>query len=434
MIQAGGIRGGELASPGCRRGSSAPGSPSSGRSRASLCQRLQRRQQAARRCRRSATSASRFSIRRRGSAVLRSPGIAAWNASLIEASSLCSLRLSMLSSAALPATCRPTSAASRIAATRQAGQPTAREVVGAYVPCSRLIGEPCGQLLCEQRERTAGQQLDLDAVEALAQRFDARRMLMPLGRPGVQDQAATRRRRSPRSRLRDLQRLIQRVGRQGDRRAPGGRTTTTSSSRSATDWPGFMRQQVAVRIHRLRLDAAGFQQRQPFIHQRACDHRDGRAAWSPAPVCRSRSAGRRCPRPAVPRGRRARPGRASCRPSSAPPAPPAAHRCRGRGRRCAGRRCAGRPATAGRSAAGPTALPRGSTTSQVAGCSGVRGSLSRSQSAMGVARHAHSVRCEAALDGAHVAGPLLIKKTVQVEFRSANSDVAGQAEVAGGLA
>src|SRR5579862_2819067 len=81
----------------------------------------------------------------------------------------------------------------------------------------------------------------------------------------------------------------------------------------------------------------------------------------------------------------------------------------------------------------PTALPRGSTTSQVAGCAGVRGSLSRSQSAMRIARHAPSVRCEAALDGAHITGPLLIKQTVQVEFRTSNSDVAGEPEVAGDL-
>src|SRR6185437_16176286 len=81
----------------------------------------------------------------------------------------------------------------------------------------------------------------------------------------------------------------------------------------------------------------------------------------------------------------------------------------------------------------PTALPRGSTTSQVAGCAALRGSLSRSQSAIGVARHARSVRSEAALNGAHVTGLLLVEKTVQVEFGTSNSDVAGEPEVAGGL-
>src|SRR6195256_4331634 len=79
---------------------------------------------------------------------------------------------------------------------------------------------------------------------------------------------------------------------------------------------------------------------------------------------------------------------------------------------------------------GPDGLPRGSTVSQVAGYSGVRGNLIRSQSAMCEHLHAASIGRETALDGVNeVAGIFHVKKTVQVEFRTANSNQAGQAEV-----
>src|SRR5690242_19472802 len=82
---------------------------------------------------------------------------------------------------------------------------------------------------------------------------------------------------------------------------------------------------------------------------------------------------------------------------------------------------------------GPVAAPRGSTTSQVAAWSGVRGSLSRSQSAMLVIPGHRSIRGVAAQDGATVAGRVLHEETVQVEFGAANGDEAGQLEVGGGL-
>src|ERR1700730_3754365 len=84
---------------------------------------------------------------------------------------------------------------------------------------------------------------------------------------------------------------------------------------------------------------------------------------------------------------------------------------------------------------GPDGLPRGSTVSQVADCSGERGNLISSQSAMCGCLHRCSVGREAALDRVNkIASGVHEQKTVQVEFRGANSDQAGQAEVIGGLA
>src|ERR1700730_9004340 len=66
---------------------------------------------------------------------------------------------------------------------------------------------------------------------------------------------------------------------------------------------------------------------------------------------------------------------------------------------------------------GPDGLPRGSTVSQVAACSGVRGSLIRSQSAMCEHLHGASIGRETALNRVdEVALGVHIEKTVQVEF------------------
>src|SRR5580658_2505407 len=79
---------------------------------------------------------------------------------------------------------------------------------------------------------------------------------------------------------------------------------------------------------------------------------------------------------------------------------------------------------------GPVATPRGSTTSQEAGWSGTRASLSRSQSAMsGFPDQPRSVRSITAQERAHVARLVLVQESVQVEFCSPDCNEAGEPEV-----
>ena len=78
--------------------------------------------------------------------------------------------------------------------------------------------------------------------------------------------------------LRDLERLARAHPPAASPGAPPGeRTNTASSSSSATACPGFSRQQVAVGVHRIRLDAGGAQRREPLVQQRARHHRHRRA-------------------------------------------------------------------------------------------------------------------------------------------------------------
>src|SRR5580658_3518477 len=80
---------------------------------------------------------------------------------------------------------------------------------------------------------------------------------------------------------------------------------------------------------------------------------------------------------------------------------------------------------------GPVATPRGSTTSQEAGWSGTRASLSRSQSAMsGFPDQPRSVRSVTTQERAHAARGVLVEETVQVEFCGADCNEAGKPEVA----
>ena len=68
-----------------------------------------------------------------------------------------------------------------------------RRGVGALQEVDRCRGR---QLLREQRQRTPGEQLDLDAVEMSTRRFDLRGMPLPLRRSGVQNEAAHAARRA----------------------------------------------------------------------------------------------------------------------------------------------------------------------------------------------------------------------------------------------
>ena len=115
-----------------------------------------------------------------------------------------------------------------------------------------------------------------------AQRFDLRGVLLPLGRSGVENESAGAA-GGVGVRGGDVERLTERIGRQGDR----------TRTRWAHEYPvGFQQhhrlsrvlgQQVAVGVQRTRGDAGGAERREPLVQEHAGDHRHARARGLPDP-------------------------------------------------------------------------------------------------------------------------------------------------------
>ncbi len=272
--------------------------------------------------------------------------------------------------------------ASSIAATRQALKPD-RARGGRGVGALQQVDRRCGrQLLREERERAAGEQLHLDAIELRPGGLDLRRVLLPLGGAGVEDQAARRRWRKGRGRLGDLEGLGQGFGGQRDGRASRWAHEYRVLFQQRDRLARVLRQQVAVGIHDVGLDAAGAQLRQPFVHQRARHHRDGypaglRGALADGEVQIVDVVGEvlleRVGHQLLQLGAGFPDGTSGSASSTSAP-----------GTSTHIRRPAVRGAASDRGplCGGPVGVPRASTTSQVAGCSGARGRRSSSQSAM----------------------------------------------------
>src|SRR6185437_12575150 len=85
----------------------------------------------------------------------------------------------------------------------------------------QVDGAAAWQLLREQSQRAAGEQLHLDAIELRARRLDLRLMPLPLGGSRVENQAPRAGGRGVGAGLGDLERLAERIGRQGDGGAAG---------------------------------------------------------------------------------------------------------------------------------------------------------------------------------------------------------------------
>ena len=114
-----------------------------------------------------------------------------------------------------------------------------------------------GQLLREERQRSARQQLNLDALEALACRLHQGGMTLPLRRAGVEDEAAAAWCARLDAGERDLECLGQGVGGQRHHVSRRGAHNHRVLLEQGHGLTGVLRQQLAVGIQRLGLEAAG---------------------------------------------------------------------------------------------------------------------------------------------------------------------------------
>ena len=204
-----------------------------------------------------------------------------------------------------------------------------------------------------------------------AHRLDLRGVPLPLGRAGVEDQAAGAAGGVALG-LRDLERLRERIGGQRDHAAARAGARTPRPPRAAPPpgrgSPAAGRCRRTSRRARCRRRAAW---RATHSGARAPRPPRARARGMPRRACRWRSADRRCRRRGVPRARTAPAAAASRRP------------CTGRSGSASSTSVPGtsthtrRPATRGAArfsgplCGGPTGAPRASTISQEAACSGV---------------------------------------------------------------